>query len=424
VSAYARKIPDVVAETERKQSAYRPVRGLPRPPGSYSGIPPWLLPYRLAWRQLRAEPPRLFAAVAGVMFASILVLMQLGFRNALFETATALPMALRGELFLINPLTTALFRAEPLPRSRAFQALAVPEVEEVAPIYLAQLFWRNPNTGTHRAIQVIGFNTESGAVGITGLARLSGALKRDNAVAFDALSRPEFGGILGLLARDGVVKAQLGNHEVDVIGTVSLGTSFGADGSVVMNEATFRRVVPDFAPSDTSIVALRLKPNSDPLTVQRELTRLLPHDVEVVTRQQLLQREKDFWDAATPIGVIFLFCTLMALTVGMVIVYQILFTDVTNHLRESATLKAIGFTNMYLNKVVIGEAFMLGCLGFVPGALACVLLYRIAGHAAYLNLVLTSERCFTVLLMIIGMCVFAGLLALRKLRQADPAEIF
>jgi putative ABC transport system permease protein len=107
--------------------------------GMIPGIPAWLLPLRLAWRQLRAEPSRLLAAVAGVMFASILVLMQLGFRGALFDTAIALPQALRGELFLIHPLTTALFRAEPLPRVRAFQALSVPDVEQVAPVYLARL---------------------------------------------------------------------------------------------------------------------------------------------------------------------------------------------------------------------------------------------------------------------------------------------
>ena len=379
---------------------------------------------RLAWRQLRAEPARLSAAVAGVMFATILVLMQLGFRGALFETATALPRALRGELFLIHPLTQAMFRAEPLPRVRAFQALAVPEVEQVMPIYLAQLFWRNPTTGTHRAIQIIGFDTESGALGIAGLGRLAGALKLDDTVAFDALSRPEFGDIAGLLSRDGVVKAQLGNHSVEVIGTVRLGASFAADGSVVMNETTFQRIVSGTRPSDASVVALQLKPGANPRSVRAKLTKLLPPDVEVITRTELIQRERDYWDATTPIGVIFLFGTLMGLTVGMVIVYQILFTEVANHLREYATLKAIGFSNLYLDQVVIGEALILGCLGFLPGLLASVLLYRVAGDAAYLTLTLTGERCASVFLMIAGMCIAAGLLALRKVRQADPAEIF
>ena len=383
-----------------------------------------MLPLRLAWRQLRAEPARLLAAIAGVMFASILVLMQLGFRGALFETATALPQALRGELFLIHPMTTALFRAEPLARARAFQALAVPSVERATPIYLAQLFWRNPTTGTHRAIQILGFDTNSSAVGITGLAPLANALRREDTVAFDALARPEFGDIAALLAGGSVVKAQLGSRTVEVVGTVKLGASFGADGNVVTNEATFQRIVSGMRPSDASVIAVQLKPGADPQSVRTELAKLLPRDVDVVTHAQLIQRERDYWDATTPIGVIFLFGTLMGLTVGMVIVYQILFTDVANHLREYATLKAIGFSNRYLNIVVIGEALILGCLGFLPGMLACVVLYRVAGNAAYLTLTLTGERCASVFLMIVGMCVAAGLLALRKLRQADPAEIF
>jgi putative ABC transport system permease protein len=364
------------------------------------------------------------AAIAGVMFASILVLMQLGFRGALFDTAIALPNALKGELFLIHPLTQALFRAEPLPRVRAFQALSVAGIEQVVPIYLTQLMWRNPTTGTHRTVQIIAFNTESGAVGITGLAPLANALKREDTVAFDALSRPEFGDIGALLARDGVVNAQLGNHMVEVVGTVKLGASFTADGSVVMNENTLSRVAPGVRPSDTSVVALQLKPGADPRGVQLELARMLPHDVDVITRPELMRREQLYWDAATPIGVIFLFGTLMGLMVGSVIVYQILFTDVANHLREYATLKAIGFSNAYLSRVVIGEACILGCLGFVPGALASLLLYRVAGNAAYLNLTLTGGRCVSVFLMIVGMCIGAGLLALRKLRQADPAAIF
>jgi putative ABC transport system permease protein len=373
---------------------------------------------------MRAEPARLLAALAGVMFASILVLMQLGFRGALFETATALPRALHGELFLVHPMTTALFRAESLPRVRAFQALAVPEIMQADPIYLAQLIWRNPATGTRRAIQLIGFNTEAGAVGIEGLAPLANALKRENTIAFDARSRPEFGDIAALLTRQGTVKVQLGNREVEVVGTVQLGASFAADGNVVMNETTFQHLVSGVRPSDTHVVALRLKPGADPQKVRSALARILPQDVAVVTHAELIQRERDYWNDTTPIGVIFAVGTMMGILVGMVIVYQILFTDVASHLREYATLKAMGFSNLYLSHVVIGEAFILGCLGFLPGAAASVLLYRVAGDAAYLKLTLTSARCGAVFVMIVAMCAASALLALRKLRQADPAEIF
>lgn len=386
--------------------------------------PQWVLAFRLAWRQLCAEPPRLLAAITGVMFATILVLMQLGFRGALFATATALPEALQAELFLIHPMTMALFRAEPLPRVRGFQALSVPAVTKVVPIYLAQTFWRNPVNGTHRAIQLVGFDAEDGVVKIAGLAPLVPALNQPDNVAFDSLARPEFGDIKGLLARNGTLKVQLGNHEVQVVGTVRLGASFGADGNVVMSESTFRRAIPSMRASDPSVLALRLKPGADPVQVRDELMRLLPSDVSIVTHAQLVQREHEYWDATTPIGVIFAFGSLLGIVVGMVIVYQILFTDVASHLRDYATLKAVGFTNGYLRQVVIGEALILAGLGFVPGVLASMILYRYAAGATYLSLDLTGQRCAWVFLMILGMCVSASLLTLRKLNEADPAGIF
>ena len=388
------------------------------------GVPRPLLPVRLAWRQLRAERARLLTAIAGVMFACVLVLMQLGFRAALFDSATALPQVMRSELFLINPLTTALFRAEPIPRMRAYQTLAVPEVTQAVPIYLAQEPWRNPETGTHRVIQLIGFDAQAGAVAIPGLAPLAAALTRRDTVAFDSLSRPEFGDIPRMFAERRGLKAQLGDREVEVAGLVQLGASFAADGNVVMTETNFRRLVPDSRASDAALIALRLTKGANVAQVRDRLTKLLPPDVQVVTHAELVQWEKNFWDQQTPIGIIFAFGSLMGLMVGMVIVYQILFTDVCSHLRGYATLKALGFSHRYLQFVVLGEAAILACLGFLPGLLLSAVLYRFVGRAAYLPLELTSDRCVAVFTMILAMCMFAGLLALRKLREADPASVF
>ncbi len=388
------------------------------------GVPHWFLPIRLAWRQLRAEPVRLLAAAAGVMFACVLVLMQLGFRSALYDTATALPQAMQAELFLIHPLTTALFRPEPLPRVRAYQTLAVPEVADAVPIYLAQAAWRNPVTGSHRSIQLVGFDVAAGAVGISGLADLAEKLKRTDTVAFDAWSRPEFGPIGKLLSAGSPVRAQLANHQIDVVGTVTLGPSFGADGNVVMSETNFRRILPQTQAGNPSLIAVRLKPGADPAAVRFRLLQILPGDVSVVTHAELVQWERNYWDNTTPIGFIFAFGSLMGLIVGMVIVYQILFADVSSHLREYATLKAIGFTDFHLSRVVMGAALILALIGFVPGALAANALYGVVGRATYLRMELTDVRCAIVFGLILLMCGIAGLLALRKLRQADPADIF
>jgi putative ABC transport system permease protein len=135
----------------REGRPFRPLRAL-------------LLPLRLAWRQLRAEKARLASAIAGVMFACVLVFMQLGFRSALFDSATALLQNMRADVFLMHPLTTASFRPETFPRARASQALALPEVRAAVPVYLAQAIWRNPENGVRRAVQLIGFDTEAGVM--------------------------------------------------------------------------------------------------------------------------------------------------------------------------------------------------------------------------------------------------------------------
>ena len=392
--------------------------------GKVYHVPRPLLPVRLAWRQLRAERARLLVALAGVMFASVLVLMQFGFRGALFDTASALPRAMKGELFLINPLTTALFRAEPIPRIRGYETLALPQVVQAVPIYLAQAPWRNPVTGIHRVIEIIGFDVRAEALDIPGLASLASALTQDDTVAFDSLGRPEFGDIERLLAERGSVNAQLGNREVTAVGTVKLGASFGDDGNVVTSAANFQRLVPGSRAADAALIALRLTKDADVAQVRSRLSALLPPDVQVVTHAELVQREMDFWNQTTPIGVIFAFGSVMGLMVGMVIVYQILFSDVCSHLRGYATLRALGFSHRYLQHVVLGEAAILACVGFLPGLLLSAVLYRYVGRAAYLSLELTGDRCLAVFGLILVMCAFAGLLALRKLREADPVSVF
>lgn len=382
------------------------------------------LPARLAWRQLRAERSRLASAMAGVMFAAVLVFMQLGFRSALFDSATALLGAMRAEIFLMHPLTTASFRPEPLPRVRAHQALALPEVAQAVPVYLAQASWRSPEDGSRRAIQLVGFDVEAGAMEFEGLDGIAGALRRVDAVGFDARSRPEFGDVARILAERGPFEVQVGNRMVEVVGLVSIGPSFGADGNIVTSEVNFRRMVRERLPSNTDLVAIRLRPGADVTAAKARLREIMPADVVVLTQAELVAHERNYWETATPIGFIFGFGSAMGLIVGMVIVYQILFSDIANHLREYATLKAIGYSNGYLARVVMAAALILAVIGFIPGALLSAWLYDLVGGATFLPLEMTAERAIMVFGLIFGMCAAAGLLAMRKLRDASPADMF
>ena len=385
-----------------------------------------LLALRLAWRQLRSEKARLASAIAGVLFACVLVFMQLGFRGALFESATNLIGAMRGDLFLMHPMTTASFRPEPLPRVRAQQALAVPEVERAVPVYLAQASWRNPVDGSRRAMQLIGVDTAAGVLDFPGLdAALIEALKRADTIAFDVRSRPEFGPIGRLLAEaGGPIEVEVGQRRMDVVGLVEIGPSFGADGNVVLSEVNFRRVVKERQVAAVDLVAIKLRPGANIADTQARLRALLPPDVMVMTQAELRAHERRYWEEATPIGFIFAFGSLMGLVVGMVIVYQILFSDIAGHLKEYATLKAMGYSGFYLARVVLGAALILAVAGFIPGLLLTFVMYDFVGSATFLPLRLDFQLGASVFLMIFAMCAIAGLLAVRKLRDANPADMF
>ena len=140
--------------------------------------------------------------------------------------------------------------------------------------------------------------------------------------------------------------------------------------------------------------------------------------------EEFVEREKDFWASTTPIGYVFTFGVIIGVFVGGIIVYQILFADVSDHFSEYATLKAMGYSNGYLSRVVLEQAVILGALGFVPGLAMCLWLYSLAGAATNLPLIMTPGRILAVLSLTIAMCAVSGLIALRKVRSADPAEVF
>lgn len=384
----------------------------------------WLLPARLAWRQLRAEHTRLFAAMAGVMFAVVLVFMQLGFRSALFDSAMRLLTTMEADLFLMSPLTASSGKPEPIPRIRAHQALGLSDVIGAVPIYMAQSTWRNPENGSRQSIQLIGFDIDAARMRFEGLDRITSGLRQVDTVAFDTLSRPEFGDVPRLFAERGPFAVQVGNRMVGMVGLVTIGPSFSADGNLIMNEVNFRRIVREREASNTDLVAIHLRQGADVAMAQRRLREIMPADAIVLTHVELMAHERRFWETATPIGFIFTFGSAMGLIVGLVIVYQILFSDIASHIREYATLKAIGYSNAYLARVVMSAALILAVIGFLPGTMLCVWLYDIVAAATFMPLAMSFERAGLVFTMTAGMCLTAGFLAMRKLRDADPADMF
>jgi putative ABC transport system permease protein len=380
-------------------------------------------PARLAWRQLIFDRTKLIAATCGVLFACMLVFMQLGFRDSLYASAASAPIKLNGDLFLVHKQSEAMWRSIPFKRSELMRALGNPAVAEVYSLYLALAPFKNIETQVKRTLMVYGFDPDSMIFDIEDIQNKRIELRLKDTVLFDEYSRPEFGPVRPLLeaGRNGT---EINDYKVIITGLFRLGISFAADGNVVTSDLNFMRIFPERSLSNIDVGVIRLHPGSSAKQTQAELSGQLNEFVNIFTYEELLQHEKDYWANMAPIGFIFGFGTVMGLVVGLVIVYQILFTDITNHRNEFATLKAMGYEHGYFIRVVFASAFFLALLGFIPGYVLSVGLYHLAESQIFMPMPMTFSKVITVFTFILSMCAMAGFLAIHKLKAANPADMF
>lgn len=381
-------------------------------------------PFRLAWRQLWHDRIRFITAISGVVFACILVFMQIGFKSALFESATLLQRTMTGDLYLQHQQSEALWRLVSFPRQHLYRALSVDGVDDVTSLYAAQAPWKNPKTGVNRTALILGIDPQANVYPLPGLEGNRDALRMRDAVLFDSRSRPEFGPVREMLDRKSEFPVEVAGRRLDVVGTFEMGITFSADGNLIVNDTTFFKLFPVKTQSGVDIGIITLKKGADINEVKKRLIEILPGDIKVMTRDEYVSDEKAYWNNLTPIGYIFNFGVIMGLFVGLVIVYQVLFNDITNHLHEYATLKAMGYKNPYFVRVVMSAALILVVAGFLPGWGICSALYKIVEQSIYIEMNLTQEKALTTFLLIAGMCFVSALLAVRKLRHASPMDVF
>lgn len=380
--------------------------------------------WKLAWLQLTREKLRLLVAVSGVAFAVILIFMQLGFQEALFKSSTRFHEVLNGGLFIISPQQDMVAQPKTISRRRLYQAMGFEGVAAVRPVYMGLAVWKDPTSRGTRTIFIVGIDPSEDALLLSRVKEQADVIRMPDVVLYDEASRPEFGPIPELFAAGKAVHTEVANRRIAVGGLFEMGTSFGIDGTIITSDLNFLRIFPLHPPGLIGIGVIRLQPGADPAAIGAAMRAQFPPDVLVLTKSEFIEREKHYWQTSTPIGYVFRFGVIMGLVVGAIIVYQILFADVSDHLAEYATLKAMGYPSSYLFTVVLGEACVLAVLGFLPGMAICTWLYRVAGDATRLPLEMSAPIVAFVLNLALLMCSVSGLIAVRKIRSADPAEIF
>ena len=381
-----------------------------------------MAPIPLAWYNLRHQRSRLLVAVAGVSFAVLLIFMNLGFLGALVNTTTNFYDRFNADIFLLSPQSLEISTTKTFPRERLYQAAGIAGVKQAMPLYADYALWKNPKTKNSRAMFVYGFNPRDPAFLMPELTTVEAisALQQPDTTFIDRRSRPEFGPqTLGL-------ETEVDRRHITIVGQYDLGGGFAADGTLIMSDQNFRRYLAPRTLDQVNLGLVLLQPGANLEQVQTAIGDRLPEDVAVYTKAEIIRKEAQYWIQTTSIGFIFGLGVLVSFVVGTVIVYQILYTDIRDHLREYATLKAMGYGSGYLFKTVLQEALILAVMGYIPGFLLAVGLYRFTDQATAgaLPMEMGLPRTLFVLSLTVLMCGLSGLISVRRAVTADPAEVF
>jgi putative ABC transport system permease protein len=317
-----------------------------------------------------------------------------------------------------------LFGTSGFPLRRLYDALEVDGVATASPFYLGGGQWKNPQNQSSRDITILAFDPDKPIFNLAEINKNLDTIRRADVVLFDRLSRSEYGPIATEFSQGQVISTEIDGRKIRVGGLFALGGGvLSADGLLVSSDLNFLRITGNSL-SEIDLGLLTLEPGVSLQQVRRQLMSNLLEDVKVMTKEEFLDFEQSYWKKSSPIGIIFRIGLLMGVCIGGVIVYQILYTDVTNHLAEYATLKAMGYADWYLLKTVLQEALLLAALGFIPGLIISIGLYDLTKDAARLPMATNLDRVVFILSLTVLMCFVSGAIAVRKLRTVDPADIF
>jgi putative ABC transport system permease protein len=373
----------------------------------------------LAWRNLVANKQRLLRSAAGIGFAVLLMLMQLGFEQAFFDSTLAVIRGLDGDILIQSVHKYQFATRDPFPTADLDIARKVTGVASARPLYADwfDFFWKHPTDGKAFLVRAFGFNPDQPVFLFSDVNANREKLKEANTVLVDRRARRFLG--MDTAANE----AEINGVKVKIVGSFALGPDFVSDGTAIMSDRTFASLLHGAAPG-IDVGVIKVQPGENATAVQQALRKALPATIAVFTKPELIEFERKFQAAVSSAGPIFAMGTIVGFVVGMLISYQVTYTDLADQLPQYATLKAIGYRTGYLLRVVLEQAAFNALAGWIPAFLVSILLYRIIGQVALLPMHMTAQIVFVSLGLTLGMCLISAAIAVGRVIRADPAEVF
>ncbi len=377
----------------------------------------------LGWAQLSHQKVRLLVALTGIAFADILIFMQLGFYNGLFGGITRIHEHLNGDLFLVSARAKNLIDGQNFSHRHLYQAAAVDGITSASPFYYSNAGWINPWEKKVTNVAILAFDPAHPVLDLPEVNQQLEKIKLPDKVLVDRLARPDLGPISAAFEQGKPITTEVSQRRISVGGMFTLGSTLWVEGYLITSDWNYLRLYGADSIDNLKVGVLKVEPGADVQVVKQKVRASLPSDVAVMTHQEFIQAEKDFYQNH-PAGTIFNFGVMMGFIVGVVIVYQVLYADVNDHLAEYATLKAIGYSDLNLLSVVFQEAIILAILGFLPGFGVSIGMYALLEHLTRMPLGMRTDVAMRVFVLTVLMCLISAASAMRKLQSADPADVF
>jgi putative ABC transport system permease protein len=370
----------------------------------------------LASRNLFHDRLRLIATVVGIVFSIVLVTVQLGVFLSFERMVTTMIDHADADFWIVPAETRSFEDSSLLAGRQRLQALSVDGVTAVVPVVVGYASWRKPNGGASTPVLVVG--APAGAAGLRPWNVIEGAvddLATPDGVAVDRSYFAQLG-IAGIKER-----AEINNQKVRVIAVTNGIRSFTTTPHVfaALERARAYLGVP---PNRANYYMVRIAPNANAAAVRNRLTGSLS-DAEVLTPDQFRHRTRVFWLFDTGAGAALLGSAILGILVGTIIVAQTLYSSTKDHLKEFATLRAIGSSRGYILKVILAQALISAVVGFSI-ALSIDLALVKATRDAALPIVMTPELTAGLLALTVAMCAIAAVAAIRVVTRIDPVLVF
>ncbi|GBG03961.1 ABC transporter [Azospira sp. I13] len=384
----------------------------------------------LAYRQLTHRWAKLTGTLLGVCVAIILMFTQVGFRNALYDSAVAIPQALDADLFIAGPTFHSWADSPPwFARSLLFEAEGVSGTKRVTPLYSTAIQIASPDDGHSLSSFLLAFPAHAPTFLQADINRHVQAITLPNRAIMDRLSRDDFSLISHQVERKGAARIIYLNagdalrKELEITQLFELGPSFTIDGTIITTELNFYRLTG--IPLDrVGLGLVKVAEGYDPTVVKQAIQRKLGTRAKVFGKGEFMANERNYYATETPVGYIFQLGIVVGVLVGIVFISQALHNIVQDNIKEYATLRAMGYQQKFFVMLVASISLVISIVSYFPSVLVSWGVYTLAASATHLPLRMKAGDMASIFFIVVVMGLVATLLAIRKLKNADPVDLF